>query len=227
LIAMREALALSWSGGKDSALALWKLRRAGTPPALLLTTYDEQRGTIPHHGVPLDLVREQAAAVGMPLAPVAIPPAAANETYEDRLRAAFAAPPLDAVGAVAFGDLFLGDLRRYREQKMTEAGLEARFPLWGSDTHALARSFVAAGFRAVIVSVDRERLPTDFLGRELDDLLLDALPPRVDPCGENGEFHSFVYDGPVFREPLAVEPAARREDGRWAWLELSSAPRAA
>ena len=202
----RDELALSWSGGKDSALALWTLRRQGTPPALLLTTFDEVSGTIPHHGVALDLVREQAAAAGLPLVPIAIPPAAANETYEDRLRTAFATPPLDAVGEVAFGDLFLADLRRYREQRMAEAGMRARFPLWGSDTHALARTFVAAGFRAVVVSVD-ERLEPELVGRELDGALLNALPAGVDPCGENGEFHTFVYAGPIYDRPLVKRPA--------------------
>jgi uncharacterized protein (TIGR00290 family) len=205
----RDELALSWSGGKDSALALWTLRRQGTPPALLLTTFDEVSGTIPHHGVALDLVREQAAAAGLPLVPIAIPPAAANETYEDRLRTAFATPPLDAVGEVAFGDLFLADLRRYREQRMAEAGMRARFPLWGSDTHTLARTFVAVGFRAVVVSVD-ERLEPELVGRELDGALLDALPAGVDPCGENGEYHTFVYDGPIYDRPLGrPEPATR------------------
>jgi uncharacterized protein (TIGR00290 family) len=202
----RDELALSWSGGKDSALALWTLRRQGTPPALLLTTFDEVSGTIPHHGVALDLVREQAAAAGLPLVPIAIPPAAANETYEDRLRTAFATPPLDAVGEVAFGDLFLADLRRYREQRMAEAGMRARFPLWGSDTHTLARTFVAVGFRAVVVSVD-ERLEPELVGRELDGALLDALPAGVDPCGENGEFHTFVYAGPIYDRPLVGRPA--------------------
>jgi uncharacterized protein (TIGR00290 family) len=200
---MADALALSWSGGKDSALALWTLRRQATPPALLLTTFDEESGTIPHHGVALDLVREQAAATGLPLVPIAIPPAAANETYEDRLRAAFSTPPLDGVGAVAFGDLFLADLRRYREERLAEAGVRALFPLWGSDTHALARTCVAAGFRAVLVSVDGDRLTPEYVGRELDDALLDALPPGVDPCGENGEYHTFVYDGPIYDRPLA------------------------
>ena len=129
---MADALALSWSGGKDSALALWTLRRQGTPPDLLLTTFDEQSGTVPHHGIALELVREQAAAAGLPLVPIAIPPAAANETYEDRLRTAFSTPPLDGVGAVAFGDLFLADLRRYREERLAEAGVRAVFPLWGA-----------------------------------------------------------------------------------------------
>ncbi len=216
-----SGLALSWSGGKDSALALWRLREAGTPPDALLTVVDEGSGRVAHHGVPRALLEAQAAAVGVELVTVAVPAGGANVVYEERLRAAFAAPPLDAVGAVAFGDLFLADLRAYREERMAAAGLAARFPLWHADTRALAEEFVAAGFRALIVSVDGEQLPHDFLGRELDAALLGALPPGADPCGERGEFHTFVYDGPGFAAPLAVRPGARRADARFAWLELS------
>jgi uncharacterized protein (TIGR00290 family) len=216
-----SGLALSWSGGKDSALALWTLRRDGTPPDVLLTVVDEGSGRVAHHGVPGALLTAQAAAAGVPLVTVAVPAGGSNVVYEERLRAAFAAPPLDRVEAVAFGDLFLADLRAYREERMAAAGLAARFPLWASDTRALAEEFLAAGFRALLVSVDGEQVPHALLGRELDAALLAALPPGADPCGENGEFHTFVYDGPVFAEPLEVRPGARREDGRFAWLELA------
>jgi uncharacterized protein (TIGR00290 family) len=217
---MADALALSWSGGKDSALALAALRAAGTPPSALLSVVDEASGTVAHHGVGGDLLERQAAAAGAPLVTVAVPAGAPNGVYEVRLRAAFAAPPLDAVGAVAFGDLFLDDLRAYREARMAEAGLQARFPLWGRDTRALAREFVDRGFRAVLVSVDGAQLDPGHLGRDFDHSLLDALPPTVDPCGENGEFHTFVHAAPVFSEALPVAPGARRGDGRFAWLEL-------
>lgn len=190
-------LALSWSGGKDSALALAALRAAGTPPQLLLTTIDEVTGTVPHHGVPLASVEAQAAAAGVPLVTVEIPPAAANVTYEARMRAAFDGP-LREVESVAFGDLFLEDLRAYREDRLAQAGRQARFPLWGSDTAALARRFVAEGFRAVVVAVDEAQAPATLVGRELDDAFLDALPAGIDPCGERGEFHSFVWDGPIY-----------------------------
>jgi uncharacterized protein (TIGR00290 family) len=216
-----SGLALSWSGGKDSALALWTLRRAGTPPDVLLTVVDEASGRVAHHGVPGPLLAAQAAAAGVPLVTVAVPAGGSNAVYEARLRAAFAAPPLDAVDAVAFGDLFLADLRAYREERMAAAGLEARFPLWESDTRALAQEFVAAGFRALLVSVDGEQVPHALLGREVDAALLAALPPGADPCGENGEFHTFVYDGPVFAAPLTVRPGAQRADARFAWLELA------
>lgn len=211
-------LTLSWSGGKDSALALQALRREGTPPAALLTVVEEGTGRVAHHGIPGTLLRAQAAAAGVELVTVAVPAGAGNEVYEQRLRAA-----LDGTDAVAFGDLFLADIRAYREEKMAAAGKAARFPLWGADTRALAEEFVAAGFRALVVSVDGEQLPHEFLGRELDAAFLDALPAGADPCGENGEFHTFVYDGPVFGAPLAFRRGGRRTDGRFAWLALAPA----
>jgi uncharacterized protein (TIGR00290 family) len=215
--------ALSWSGGKDSALALWTLRRRGVEPRFLLTTVDEESGRVPHHGVSGDLLARQAEATGLELVTIGVPDPAPNEVYEARLRDAFARPPLADIGTVAFGDLFLADLRAYRERRMAEAGLAASFPLWGSDTCELARAFVDAGFKSVIVSVDGDQLPHDFLGRELDHDLLDDLPPHADPCGENGEFHTFVYDGPVFDEPIAVGANGRRDGGRFAWLDLVAA----
>jgi uncharacterized protein (TIGR00290 family) len=219
---MPDALALSWSGGKDSALALAALRAAGTPPDVLLTVVDETTGAVAHHGVPADLLRLQAAAVGVALVTVAVPAGAGNAIYERRLRDAFARPPLAAVDGVAFGDLFLADLRRYREARMQQIGLRAWFPLWGRDTGALAHELVAGGYRAIVVSVDTERLPRDRLGSDVDATFLQALPPSVDPCGERGEFHTYVWNGPVFKRPVPAEHAGQRSDGRFAWLELSA-----
>jgi uncharacterized protein (TIGR00290 family) len=222
-VADDEHLALSWSGGKDSALALRALRERGDEPAALLTNVDEGTGAVAHHGVSRQLLERQAAAVGVPLVTVAIPAGAANAVYEDRLRAAFTAPPLSEVAGVAFGDLFLEDLRTYRECRMAEVGLRADFPLWGRDTTALAREFLDAGFRAIVVSVDGDQLSHDVLGRPYDAALLRDLPPEADPCGENGELHTFVTDGPVLSEPVRVAPGAMRSDGRFAWLELEAA----
>lgn len=216
-------LALSWSGGKDSSLALQALRAAGREPAVLLTTIDESTSTVPHHGVALEVLERQAAAVGVPLVTVEVPPAASNVTYEDRLAAAFAGPELSRVAGVAFGDLFLADLRAYREARMAEAGLRAEFPLWGRDTTELARTFIDDGFLATLVSVDGDQVSHEFLGRPFDAALCADLPPGADPCGERGEFHTFVTDGPVFADPVVVAPAARRTDGRFAWLELALA----
>jgi uncharacterized protein (TIGR00290 family) len=219
---MSGRVALSWSGGKDSALALDELRRSGTAPSLLFTTFDEQSRTVPHHGVGIELLEAQAKAAGLPLVTVALPPVASNVSYEQRLRDAFAAPPLDAVAVVAFGDLFLEDLRRYREERMGEIGRTGVFPLWGLDTLELARSFIDRGFRATVVSVDGEQLDASFIGRGFDRQLLDDLPEGVDPCGERGEFHTFVYDGPVFEHPLELDAGVQTTDGRFTWLALAA-----
>ncbi|HUJ54419.1 MAG TPA: hypothetical protein VLW49_00335 [Gaiellaceae bacterium] len=199
-------LALSWSGGKDSALALWRLREGdGLEPAALLTTVTETFDRVSMHGVRRSLLRRQADAVGLPLVEVAIPSPCGNDVYESRMAAALASEALAGVDELAFGDLFLEDVRAYRESRLAAAGRRARFPLWGSETAELARRFVGAGFGAVLVCVDPDALDGSFAGREYDERLLADLPPGVDPCGENGEFHTFVYDGPVFDEPVACE----------------------
>jgi uncharacterized protein (TIGR00290 family) len=195
--------ALAWSGGKDSALALWQLRQAGVTPAALMTTVTEDYERISMHGVRRSLLRQQAAATGLPLVEVEIPAGCTNDMYERRMAAAFASAELAPVGEVAFGDLFLEDIRAYREDRLAAAGRRARFPLWGSDTAALARRFLAAGFRAILVCVDPRALDPSFAGRDYDDALLAGLPAAVDPCGENGEFHTFVTAGPVFAAPIA------------------------
>jgi uncharacterized protein (TIGR00290 family) len=198
-------LALSWSGGKDSSLALWRL---GEEVRTLLTTVREGDGAVTHHAVPGALLEAQAAAVGVPLLAVPIPEPCPDGVYAARMTAA-----LEGIDEVAFGDLFLEDLRAWREERLTSAGRGARFPLWGCDTAALAREFVEAGFRALVVSVDTTQLDASFAGRSFDASFLDALPDGVDPCGENGEFHTFVYDGPIFRRALApsVEAVDRGE----------------
>ena len=213
-------LALSWSGGKDSAAALHALRSAGHEPALLLTTVDEDTGRVPHHWVPCELLHAQARAAGMPLVEVRIPRAAPDAVYEERLRAAFAAPPLDAVRTIAFGDIFLEDLRAYREERMREAGLAAAFPLWGRDTTELAREVVGAGFAAVVTSVDPRLGDRAWLGRRYDAAFLDALPSGVDPCGERGEFHTFMFDGPVMVHPVTWRAGGTAERDGFPYLDL-------
>jgi uncharacterized protein (TIGR00290 family) len=202
-VATGAGSALAWSGGKDSALALWELRRAGIAPTALMTTVTEDYGRVSMHGVRLALLRGQAAATGLPLVEVRIPAACTNDVYERRMAAAFQSAELAAVEEVAFGDLFLEDIRAYRESRLAAAGRRARFPLWGSETTALARNFLEAGFRAVLVCVDPRALDAAFAGRDYDEQLLADLPAGVDPCGENGEFHTFVTAGPIFAEPVA------------------------
>ena len=199
------SLALSWSGGKDSALALWTLRRWLLEPDALITTVTENYERISMHGVRRELLARQAELLGVPLVEVSIPPGCDNETYEARMDAAFAAAPLSAVQAVAFGDLFLEDVRAYREERLLAAGRRGVFPLWGRDTAALAQEFVDAGFEATLVCVDPRELDSSFAGRRYDERLLAELPAGVDPCGENGEFHTFVSAGPIFVEPIRVQ----------------------
>lgn len=201
-----DSLALSWSGGKDSALALWTLRsELDTRPTALITTVTEGYERISMHGVRCELLQMQASAVGVPLTEVRIPPACVNEVYEARMSQAFEAPPLSEVAAVAFGDLFLEDVRAYREGRLEAAGRRGLFPLWHRDTSMLARQFIADGFEAILVCVDPRRLDPSFAGRAFDDGLLDDLPADVDPCGENGEFHTFVRAGPIFAKPIACD----------------------
>ena len=200
-----QTVALSWSGGKDSALALWALRREGIEPAALLTTLTEDYDRISMHGVRGELLRAQAAATGIELVEIGIPAACPNEVYEQRMAAALSSPPLADVSAIAFADLFLADIRAYREERLAGAGREALFPVWGRDTGELAREFIAAGFKAVLVCVDPAQIDASFAGRPFDEELLADLPPGADPCGENGEFHSFVHAGPIFEHPIEVE----------------------
>jgi uncharacterized protein (TIGR00290 family) len=197
-------IALSWSGGKDSVLALRALRDEQTEPVALITTFTEDYDRISMHAVRRELARAQAEAAGIPLVEVDIPATCPNEVYEERLARALEAPPLENVGAIAFADLFLEDIRTYREERLARAAREALFPLWDKDTGELAHEFVDAGFHAVLVCVDPAQLAPSFVGRPFDQTLLADLPPGVDPCGENGEFHTFVYAAPIFKHPIAI-----------------------
>jgi uncharacterized protein (TIGR00290 family) len=199
------SVALSWSGGKDSALALGAMRAQNIEPCALVTTLTEGFDRISMHGVRRALLRRQASAVGIPLIEVVIPSACVNEIYEDRMTRVFGTAPLRDVDGVAFGDLFLEDVRSYREERLARVGRHALFPLWARDTAELAREFVAAGFEGVVSCIDPRRLDPSFAGRAYDASFIGDLPESVDPCGENGEFHTFVHAGPVFARPVALE----------------------
>jgi len=200
-----KRILLAWSSGKDSAWALHVLRQSGEYEiAGLLTTFNEAFDRVAMHAVRRDLVTAQAAAVNVPLWPVEIPWPCSNEDYERRMAAACERAVADGVEAIAFGDLYLEDVRAYRERQLAPTGLAPLFPLWKMPTAALVREMIAAGQRAVITCVDPRKLDREFAGREIDLALVDALPAGVDPCGENGEFHSFVFAGPEFRSPLDV-----------------------
>lgn len=172
--------------------------------ASLLTTITKDYGRISIHGVRRTLLARQAEALGIDLFEVEIPAECTHEIYQERMIAALTSPPLAGVDRHAFADLFLEDVRAYRETNLAKLGKTAIFPLWGRDTSALAREFIALGYRAVIVCLDPKTLSPDFAGSQFDDAFLDDLPDNVDPCGENGEFHTFVYDGPTFGEPVDI-----------------------
>jgi uncharacterized protein (TIGR00290 family) len=199
-----EDVLFCWSGGKDSAMALHALRAARECRiAALLTTVTEEYDRISMHGVRRALLERQAESLGLPLHAVLIPPQCINATYEERMREALAKHFARGVRRVAFGDIFLEDLRAYRENNLAKIGMQALFPIWKCDTRELAREFVRQGFRAITVCVDPRVLDPSFAGRELDAAFFAELPPGVDSCGENGEFHTFVFDGPVFKTPIA------------------------
>jgi uncharacterized protein (TIGR00290 family) len=199
-----EDVLFCWSGGKDSAMALHALRAAREcRVAALLTTVTEEYDRISMHGVRRALLERQAESLGLPLNVVLIPPQCINATYEERMKEALAKHFARGVRRVAFGDIFLEDLRAYRENNLAKIGMQALFPIWKRDTRELAREFVRQGFRAITVCVDPRVLDASFAGRELDAAFFAELPPGVDACGENGEFHTFVFDGPVFKTPIA------------------------
>lgn len=197
-------MVLCWSGGKDSALALHMLRRDnGSDVIALLTTITLDYDRVSMHGVRRTLVEEQARQLGLPLDVVSIGKDASNLDYEAQMKDRLLRHQEQGVSSVAFGDIFLEDVRRYREENLARVGMVALFPLWKQKTTVLARQFIGSGFKAVVTCVDSQALDGRFVGREYDESFLADLPPSVDPCGENGEFHSFVYDGPIFPERIA------------------------
>jgi uncharacterized protein (TIGR00290 family) len=217
-------VALAWSGGKDSSLALATLRaNPGVEVVALVTTVTRDYDRVSMHGVRRTVLAAQVDAIGLPLIEAAIPADANNEVYEQSFAGAL--DPLRArqpdLWHLAFGDLFLTDVRAYREQLLGRLGWSPLFPLWGQNTGRLARRFIEQGFRAVITCVDLTQLDAEFCGREFDSDLLDDLPDGVDPCGERGEFHTCVYDGPIFQRALSVERGERvRRGGRFEYCDL-------
>ena len=197
---------LFWSSGKDSAWTLYRLQQSGEYNlAGLLTTLNSAFDRVAMHSTRRALLEAQARAAGLPLVTVPLPWPCSNEQYETRMREACDAAIASGVERVAFGDLFLEDVRRYREEHLAGTGLQPAFPLWREDTRRLAEEMIDGGLRARLVCVDPRKLPAEFAGREFDADLLRDLPVGVDPCGENGEFHTCVYAGPMFSQPISVE----------------------
>ena len=214
---------LAWSSGKDSAWALHVLRReARVEVAGFLTTLSAARCRVAMHDVRVELLLAQADSAGLPLHVVRLPDPCPNDAYAVAMRAALLAARSQGVEAVAFGDLFLEDIRRYRETQMAGTGLAPLFPLWGRPTRELAREMVAGGLRARLTCIDPRRLDASFAGREFDQSLLDAFPSGVDPCGENGEFHTFAWDGPMFARPIRVHPLGVTERGGFVYADLAA-----
>lgn len=196
----------NWSGGKDSTLALYKvLREEQFDIRYLLTTFNEEADRISMHGVRRELLLAQAEAIGIPVKTVQLPSGSDMQGYENALNRAIEELKNEGISDCVFGDIFLEDLRAYREEKLNEVGISAHFPLWKRDTGELVREFIDLGFKTVIVCVDSSKLNENFAGRIIDHQFLSDLPKNVDPCGENGEFHTFVFDGPVFTQPVPFE----------------------
>lgn len=215
---------LAWSSGKDSAWTLHLLRQQGVRVDALLTTINEAADRVAMHGVRRELLEAQADAAGIPLWPVALPWPCTNDDYERRMAEACRCAIAEGFDTIAFGDLFLRDIRAYREKQLAGSGLTPIFPLWDLPTPRLAREMIAGGLRARLSCVDSKQLDASFSGREFDAALLADLPASADPCGENGEFHTFVYDGPVFRTPIAIETGATHDYNGFLYSDLLPCP---
>ena len=201
----RPKVVVSWSSGKDSALALHDVLRSGDVEVVgILTTITSTYGRVSMHGVRESLLDAQAEALGLRCWKIPIPSPCPNDVYEREMAAALDGIQRLGVTAVVFGDLFLEDIRRYREVRLAEVGMRGVFPLWGKETLALARQMLEVGIRATLTCIDPKRLDRSFAGRGFDDALLGDLPAGVDPCGENGEFHTFAWAAPMFRRPVPV-----------------------
>lgn len=214
---MAESVVMCWSGGKDSALALQvALKEPSLQVEALLTTVTDEYDRISMHGVREALLQAQVDAIGITLEQIRIPKRASNELYEQAMTRAFLRYKTRGISRVIFGDLFLEGIRQYREKQLSKLDMQGIFPLWLRDTRELAKEFIREGFRAVLVCVDPKQIDPSFCGREYDEVLLADLPRSADPCGENGEFHTFVYDGPNFNRVIRIEKGdVVHRDGFW------------
>jgi len=201
---MDNKVLFTWSCGKDSAMALYELKRANSYKiSALLTTVTEDYDRISMHGIRCILLEKQAESLGLPLEKVYITKNASNDEYEAKMRDRLMNYKCRGVLSVVFGDIFLEDLRKYREENLSKIGMKDIFPIWKRDTTELAHTFIDLGFKAIITCIDSNVLDKRFIGRIYDKQFLHELPSSIDPCGENGEFHTFVYDGVIFRERIA------------------------
>jgi len=207
---IKEQVVLSWSGGKDSAMAAYHLLASQKYEiATLLTTVTEDFDRISMHGVRRDLLAQQAESLAIPLHEIMIPKDCPNEIYEARMREALTHFKARGITKIAFGDLFLDDVKQYRDERLAQAGMTGLYPIWMRDTDELVRTFIGLGFKAILACVDTQAIDASFAGRELDYQLLRDLPEDADPCGENGEYHSFVYAGPIFKKAIPCRAGER------------------
>ena len=201
---MTEKALFAWSGGKDSAMSLYEIQKNKKYEIVsLLTTITEDYDRVSLHGVPRVLVEQQAHSLGLPIHEVFIPKSCSNEEYDAKMMGVLTKFKQVGVSSVVFGDVFLEEVRKYREDNLSKLGMKGTFPVWGRDTAELTRSFIDLGFQAVVTCVDSKVLDKRFVGRMLDKHFLAELPPNVDPGGENGELHSFVFNGPIFKRRIA------------------------
>ena len=219
---LRRRVALSWSSGKDSAWSLHRLRQDQSIEVVaLVTTLNQQFDRVAMHAVRRELLELQAESAGLPLWTVPLPWPCSNEEYEARMRELCARAVNAGIDAMAFGDLFLADIRAYREKQLAGTGLEPLFPVWQLPTADLARTMIASGLRAKITCIDPRALPREFAGRDFDSQFLADLPPTIDPCGENGEFHRFVYHAPCFRRSYRCLSRGDRRARMASFLQIS------
>jgi uncharacterized protein (TIGR00290 family) len=207
---VKEKVVLSWSGGKDSAMAAYQMLASQKYEiAALLTTVTEDFDRISMHGVRRELLERQADSLAIPLHKILIPKVCSNEIYEARMRDALDHFKALGISQIAFGDLFLADVKQYRDERLAQAGMTGLYPVWMRDTDELVRTFLGLGFKAILACVDTHAIDASFAGREIDSDLLRDLPDSADPCGEYGEYHSFVYAGPIFKKSIACRAGER------------------
>ena len=220
-----EKVLFAWSGGKDSAMALYEAQKSEKyDVAALLTTVTQDYDRISMHGVRRALLEEQAALLGIPLETILISKHSSNEEYEAKMKEVLVRYKKEDIVSVVFGDIFLEDLKKYREDNLAKVGLKGVFPIWKRDTRELAAAFIDLGFKAIITCVDSKSLDKSFAGRVFDKQFLSDLPNGIDPCGENGEFHSFVYDGPIFSRGIIFEKGqVVLRDNRFYYCDLVEA----
>ena len=217
-------LLFSWSGGKDSSLALYEIQKAGEYEiTALITTVTSDYDRVSMHGLRTELLEEQARSLDIPLQKVLISKAASNDEYESAFNDVLINHKEKGIERVVFGDLFLEDIKKYRENLLGKIGMESFFPIWKQDTAKLAQQFIDLGFKAKTICVDSEVLGEEFAGREFNEEFLNELPREIDPCGENGEFHTFVYDGPMFKNPIEhILGEIVLRDERFFYCEITS-----